>query len=504
MFSQTFIRNLKKGSSFILAGILLAGFFSVPSFADYNSDMEARKELPVATNEIENWPVGPKIGAYSAIVMEVDTGSILYAKNIHKQSQPASTTKLMTTLLAIEKEGANLNDVITFSYQATNTLPWDASVMGVSMGEQMTLEDCLYSVLVVSANDVSIALSEYVSGSEDKFVELMNERASELGCINTKFSDSHGYALSEHYTSAYDLALIAREFFKNELLSKISGTSSYRWTSLDESQKEYTRNSTNYFLTGRYDCDGIIGSKTGFTDDARACLVTCAERNGMRLICVVMMEETPYQYLDTNTLFEYAFNNFEKVSVSDYNTKFNVTGDSFFHSGSSLFGNQIGYIALDKNATLVLPKTIKLDDCDSKVSLFESSVGNVLGTVSFSYNNVSLGTSNIVFTEKVNSALLFSKEDYITDLSELPERGSDEPTFIYVNYIIYAVIALFVLILIITLLIKLLKSFHFAERRRARRRWRTNRRKSKLSYRNSNPYKKPKRKRKDSSYISYR
>ncbi|MCQ2519394.1 MAG: D-alanyl-D-alanine carboxypeptidase, partial [Lachnospiraceae bacterium] len=256
--------------------------------------MEERKSWPIQSNEIENWPEGPAIGSASAILMDAESGIILYEKNIHDEMYPASTTKLMTCLLAMEKEGVKLSDMVPFSYEAVYTVPYDGSNMGMDAGESMTLEDCLYGILVLSANEVSNAVGEYVSGDAESFVELMNKRAKELGCLNTHFNNAHGYTDENHYTSAYDLALIAREFFKNELLAKISRTKRYHWYPTDTQPDDIDLPSKNYFLTGAYNYNGFIGSKTGFTDESRQVLVSCAERNGMKLICVVMKQETPY------------------------------------------------------------------------------------------------------------------------------------------------------------------------------------------------------------------
>ncbi len=292
-------------------------------------DSEERKTWEIQSNLIENWPEGPQIGAASAVLMEADSGIILYEKNIHEKNYPASTTKLMTCLLAMEKENVSLNDMVPFSVDAVYSVPWDGSNMGMDAGEAMTLEECLYGILVLSANEVSNAVGEYISGDAQSFVQLMNDRALELGCTDTHFNNAHGYTDPEHYTSAHDLALIGREFFKHELLCKMSRTRLYHWYPTSTQPDDIYLASKNYFLTGEYYCEGLVGSKTGFTDESRQCLVTCAERNGMTLICVIMKEETPYQYDDTLALFNYGFNNFEKIKVANYETKYNM---QFFHS----------------------------------------------------------------------------------------------------------------------------------------------------------------------------
>lgn len=458
---------MKKNSLF---RVLIASFSlfllirPVDSFAE--EDFEASKLLPIKSNSIENWPPGPQISAYSAILMDADNGIVLYDKNSDEKMYPASTTKLMTTLLAMEKEDSNLNDMVDFSYDAVMTVPFDASKMGMDAGEKMTLEECLYGILVCSANEVSNAVAEYVSGDIDSFVKLMNKKAIELGCFNTNFTNPHGYTDPDHYTTAYDLALIGREFFKNELLCKISCSPSYHFYPTEYQPDDMVLGSTNYFLKGLEHCDNLVGSKTGFTDESRNVLVSCAERNGMKLIAVVMQEETPYQYKDTNTLFDYGFSNFEKIKVSDYDTKYTVTDDSFFHSDSDVFGDSSGILSIDSNSTIILPRTIHFDDVSSELFLDESSE-DILGTITYSYNGIYLGDADILFSRKNEKGFIFSDNEIREQ-----DKSDDGPIFIYVNYIIYGVGAILVIIIIASFLTKILSSYHFAERRKASRHWR--------------------------------
>ena len=173
--------------------------FSVVSFADtpdYAAEAALRKELPIQSNETSGWPDGPEIGAEAAIVMDAGTGTILYAKNIHEELYPASTTKIMTCLLAVEN--ASLGDTIKFSNDAVFSVPHDGSSIGMDVGEAITLEQALYGVMVGSANEVANAVGEHVSGSIDDFIKLMNTRAKELGCTNTHFNNTNGLQDENH------------------------------------------------------------------------------------------------------------------------------------------------------------------------------------------------------------------------------------------------------------------------------------------------------------------
>lgn len=490
-------KHLKIFSALISLCILLS---PISSYADFMDDMEEQKLLPVQSNEWPNWPAGPQVGAYSAILMDVDTGAILYDKNSHTEMFPASTTKMLTCLLALEKEGSNLNDLVYFSKEAVESVTLDASNMGLNVGNKMTLEECLYGILVASANEISNAVAEYTTGDIPSFVKLMNERAKEIGCLNTHFNNVHGYTDPNHYSSAYDLALIGKEFFSNELLAKMSRTPSYHWYPTEYQPDDMQLGSTNYFLKGRKYCEGLVGSKTGFTDESRCVLVTCAERNGMRLIAVVMQEENPYQYDDTNTLLDYGFSNFERVKVSDYETKYIITDETFFHSDSSVFGDSSSILSLDTNAYITLPKTTSFNNLTSTLTLNKEENSDTIATITYRYNNVFLGNADILFSQKAETSFVFDETEPEIVSEESEEK---EPVFIYINYVIYAIIGLFVLVVIIAILHKILATYHFAERRKASRRFR----KRKIThgpsfkaYKNIKE-KKVKKKKRSSSYI---
>ena len=279
---------------------------SLISYAtDFQAEEEARRALPIESNSCEEWPDGPAVGAQGAILMEAETGTILYAKNIHEELYPASVTKILTCLIGAER--CQMDEDVVMSHEAVFSIPRDSSNIGLDEGEIITVEQCLYGILVASANEAANALAEHVSGSMEEFVKLMNERAKELGCQNSHFVTTNGLHDEQHYTSPYDLALIAKEFFKNELLCKMSSTPTYHIpqspTQPDDDLYANTHNQL-LFPGGKYNYEYVVGSKTGFTQDSRQTLVSCAEKDGMRLICVVMREETPHQFEDTISLFE--------------------------------------------------------------------------------------------------------------------------------------------------------------------------------------------------------
>lgn len=169
-----------------------------------------QQEMTVESNEIPGWPAGPVVTAESAILIEAETGAILYAKNIHARQYPASTTKILTTLIASEQ--CSLDEWVTFSREAVFDTP-DSNHIAMDVGQQLTMEDCLNAILIRSANEVSFAVAEHISGgSWQDFSEIMNARAAELGCVDSHFANPNGLPDENHYTSAYDLAMIGKAF----------------------------------------------------------------------------------------------------------------------------------------------------------------------------------------------------------------------------------------------------------------------------------------------------
>ena len=309
------------------SSLLIPGTYIVTEegIEDVNAEAEIRLTIPPESNSYgysggsaegwAPWPEGPYVSAEAAVVMEASTGTVLYAKNMHEKLYPASTTKLLTTLIAYEELPEDA--VITVSPSAVDSVPWDGSNIGLDAGEYLGLEDMIYGVMVASANEGANALGEAVSGSAEAFAARMNEYAASLGCTDTHFVTASGLHEDDHYTSAYDLALIGRRYFSHELLTSAAGAANYHIPPSAGQPDDILISSTNWFSTGKAVCTGFIGGKTGYTDHARSCLVTCAEKNGVRLICAVLREETPSQYNDTAALIDYGFDAFRVMHLSD-------------------------------------------------------------------------------------------------------------------------------------------------------------------------------------------
>lgn len=356
----------------------------------YDQAAEAeRLAEPVQSNDLADWPQGPSCSAEGAIVMDIDTGAILYQKNIHEHLYPASTTKMLTCLIAAEN--LDLSDTVTFSEEAVDSVPADGSSIGIDVGESLTVEKCLYGILVGSANECANAIAEKTAGSIDTFVDMMNEKAKELGCTDSHFANANGLYLENHYTSPHDLALIASAFFKNDTLLRLGNTPQYHFEATATQPDDFWITNKHKLITGEIACDGVIGGKTGYTGEAKECLVTGCERNGMRLVCVVMKEDSPKQFTDTVALFDYGFSNFSHVSPAESDTTYTLQTADFLTQGSDLFGDSTPLFSISEDSTVTLPDGISFDQVTSTIDADD----NITYTYGEGDDAVTLGTATL-------------------------------------------------------------------------------------------------------------
>lgn len=230
--------------------------------------------------------------AAAVLLYEMSSGTMVYAKNIDGRREPASLTKVMTCLLALEH--GTLTDVITVSEKALANIDPDGSAAGLEVGEQLTLEQLLYCLMVESANDAAGVIAEYISGSEEAFVELMNQKAKELGCNDTSFANTHGLHDDNHYTTARDLAKILMEALRYEKFQEIYSTDRYVLPATNL-QEERILVTTNFLIgtaiTWDYYDERVVGGKTGFTTPAGRCVMLTAKEDGLEYLCVVLGAE---------------------------------------------------------------------------------------------------------------------------------------------------------------------------------------------------------------------
>ncbi len=250
------------------------------------------------TRPVPEGDVLPNVTATSAIVIEASTGHVIYARNPDAPMFPASTTKIMTLILALERGG--LDDIVTVSENAFNA---QGSTLWLDTGERIPLQDLLYGMMLVSANDASVAIAEHIDGSVPNFAAHMTQRAAELGATNTNFTNPHGLPDDNHYTTARDLALITRHGLQLPGFEQIVTTTemAFSWIHDDESKTIRTENQLLWTYNG---CNGV---KTGYTERAGRCVVCAAKRNGIQLISVVL--DGLYMWNDSIILLDYGFEN---------------------------------------------------------------------------------------------------------------------------------------------------------------------------------------------------
>lgn len=294
--------------------MLIILFTSIPSFAK------------VSTENLS-------IQSGACIIVENSTGKIIYEKNSKEKMYPASTTKIMTALLALEN--CKLDDVATVSKSAVKSISSDYATVYLNEGEKLTIEQLLNVLLVPSGNIVGNILAEHISGSIDGFVNLMNSRAQKLGCVNTNFANTYGLHDENHYSCAYDLYLITKEALKYDVFRSIVKQTSYTL----EPTNAYTKGERKFYTTNElikpnsskradnYYYAKAIGIKTGYTSQAKNCLVSAAVDNGLEFICVLLGGEKSAQgidlrYTETKKLFNFAYNNYFLRTLREPNSVF--------------------------------------------------------------------------------------------------------------------------------------------------------------------------------------
>lgn len=387
------------------------------------------------------WPDAPETLSPSVILMEESTGTILYEKNSDEAHYPASITKIMTTLLALEN--GNLSDMVTFSDDAINNT--EGSGIARDYGEQMTLEQCLYGVMLESANECAYAVAEHVGGTVENFVDMMNAKAKELGCTNTHFANPHGLQDENHYTTAHDMALIAQAAYQNETFRIIIGTKMYTIPPTNKHAEETVlRNHHDMLCTyhnanRKYLYPYCVGGKTGYTATANSTLVTYAEKDGMTLICVVMNTQSPNQFIDTVNLFDYAFDNFQVLNVAENDT--NYSAETTVDNGN--LNNIAPFVELDKDAVIVLPKTAEFSDTSSSVE-YNDSDPEIAGSITYTYAGRNIGKADIKTTGVVVEGYAFDNESTEEEEQEAVSTVQVKP--IVVVLLIVAVILLGVLL----------------------------------------------------------
>ena len=341
----------------------------------------------------------PSVSANGAILLDNRTNKVLYSKNENERMYPASTTKIMTAILTLEN--GNLDDIVTASHEAVATIPYGYSIANIQVGEQLTVEQLLEALLVHSANDAANVLAEYVGGSIDSFVSMMNTKLNELGLTNSHFTNTYGLHDENHYTTPSDLAKLMQYCMKDTNFRRLAGMASCAIPATNMNDNRlYT--STNFLLVpeSNYYTSYITVGKTGFTSQAGNCLVTAGYNNNIELICVVLGCPTSNsRFEDVISLYEYGYNNFSLKNIaneSDVITQIevkNATKDT--KQLDLLIYEDISALVENSDNTNIQPE-INLND-DVKAPIMQ---GDKLGKVSYTVNGIKY-TSDLIASHDV-------------------------------------------------------------------------------------------------------
>lgn len=368
----------------------------------YADDFDEDEPLTeVFTNQVSDYTSvkPPKIEAGAAIVIDSESGRVLFEKNAYSRRAIASTTKIMTAIVAIEN--GNLNDRVKVSKRAASI--WGSTIK-LRAGEELTLKELLYGMMIKSGNDAAIAVAEHVGGSVENFIEMMNEKARSLGLKNTAFKTPHGLDANGHYSTAYELALITQYALKNPVFSKIVGTQSTSITG---------RNlfSTNEMLSLYPGADGV---KTGYTGKAGRCLVTSATRNNFRIISVVLFcSSRSKRAQSSKSILDYAFNNYKPYELLKSNQKLGMVnvkkGKKACASVASIEGIKMPLTAEEK------------ENLKTEINLYESISAPVyegveVGTIKFFVNGKQIAQSAIKTAENIPAK---TYTDYYKDVLDI-------------------------------------------------------------------------------------
>ena len=447
----------------VLAAMLLTSTISMVAFAADAEPIDTRTAegqeistedayaMTVDSNSWEGWPQGYQTYGEGDIVMDAESGAILYAKNIDGKAYPASITKVVTMLIALEN--GKLDDKITFSADSVGCVPYGYAHIGMKAGEELTLEQALYGMMLASANEVAYAIGESVGKNAGKdydwFIQQMNERCKELGGLNSNFVNTNGLDDDNHYTSARDMALITRELLLNHPeFETVSQTLQYTIpaTSMSEARTFQQNHKMFYQSHKNYDAR-VIAGKTGYTDRCKNTLVTCAQDGDRKLICIALKTHGTNVYDDTENLLNYGFDNFEQLDVASLETSEDI--------GSFVSGSKV-----------TVPKGVTFSDL--KMELTKNSNNPENGTVVYTYNGQTVGTFEVTYSQSYID-LHMTKADVSgkSQSSSTTTMASKLKTI--VKYIIIAVCAIIAILFIIVIALIIRKKKIQRERKRRRR-----------------------------------
>lgn len=383
------------------------------------------------------WPSGTGVLADIGIAVDADSGAVLFGQGIHELTPPASITKLLTALVVVEN--SSMDDMVTFSYDAVNNVEsGSGNKKNIAEGDKLSVKDCLYLLLLQSSNQAANALAEHVAGSRDAFADMMNEKVKELGCTDgTHFANPSGLNDDTQVVSAYDMAIIAQAAFNNSDVLEISSTKSYKLAPTQNNPSGATCANEHRLIitddeTSELYCPEAKAGKTGYTSLAGNTLVTYGEKDGRRVISVVLKgQPSPNYFLDGKTLLQFGFENFQNVSIPDNETKY-VTGEETVSINGADF--QPDELDLESGAVITLPKDAAFSDASMELvtELPEQHPERAVALLQYTYNDRKIGQAYLLAkegslpasSEETGGAAPEEKPDGKTDASD--QKGGEE------------------------------------------------------------------------------
>lgn len=401
---------------------LITGFFALGmtlSLILQTPVLAAEASVGITTNAISGWPQGSDITSTAAVVMEESTNTVVYAKNMDQPLFPGGTVKVMTTLLALEN--SQLTDSVTMTSTGVSGVTDGGANISAQLDEVFTMEQCLYAIMMVSANDIALQVAEHLGGSVEGFVQMMNARAAELGCTNTVFTNPTGLPDENQHTTAHDMALIMKAALENESFRTIAGAPSYTIsaTNVSGGERVLTNNFSMMNAANAAYYQNCLGGREGFTEASGSTLVCGAEKNGVTLIAVVLQGASGTTGAEAGALLNYGFDNFQMLSLGD--TDFNMI------SGGNVY----------------IPASAAAESLTTQ----DGTVENSQYTRTYFFGGAQVGTSVMAAELEQDTALLDQSQQNINAAQDFSQSHTNLPYYLIAGG--GALILLFLLFMII-------------------------------------------------------
>lgn len=376
----------------------------------------------ITTNAIAGWPQGSEITSTAAVVIEDSTDTLLYAKNMDQVLYPGAAVKVMTILMALEN--SNLTDNVTMTETGVAGVTDGGVNISAQVGEVFTMEQCMYAIMLASANDIALQVAEHIGGSVDAFVQMMNARAAELGCTNTVFTNPTGLPDENQHVTAHDMALIMEACIRNDDFRTIAAAASYTIppTNMSGGERAMINNFAMMNSTSASYYQGCLGGKIGFTDASGSTLVCAAERNGSTLIAVVLQGVPNQIEAEAITILDYGFANFHKLSLGENDFNMISGGDVFVPVGTT-----------------------------ADMLTFEDTPNGEEIHRQYYFGGAPVGTASMSPVKEQDDSAVIASEQHIEEARQFTENRS------YIPYAGIAGICLLLFVLILLRIIKIIK-----------------------------------------------